>query len=74
VAEMLKKLTTTTITLILTTALAGCNGAYHDYSDADLKDMYRKCDYSKLTAAGAQRCNNIKKECLKRKEDKGLRC
>jgi len=71
---MLKKITTTSITLLLAATLCGCNGAYSEFSDADLKDMYRKCDYSKLTAAGAQRCNNIKKECAKRKEDKGLRC
>ena len=59
---------------ILCSWLSACNGAYSKYSDYDLKEMYRKCDYNKLTAAGAQRCNNIKKECNKRKEEKGLRC
>lgn len=55
-------------------SLSGCDGPYAKYSDYDLKEMYGKCDFNKLTAAGAQRCNNIKKECDKRKEDKGLRC
>jgi len=71
---MRNKLSSISLMISLVILLNGCGGAYSKYSDADLKEMFRKCDYSKLTAAGAQRCNNIKKECKKRKEDKGLRC
>jgi hypothetical protein len=54
--------------------LSACNGPYSGDSNFDLKTKYRGCDFSKLSAAGAQRCNNIKKECDKRKADTGFRC
>lgn len=54
--------------------LCACNGPFNDYSNYDLSQAYDKCDFSKLTAAGAQRCNNIKKECDKRKDESGFRC
>jgi len=60
--------------LIIGFLFTACDGAYSEYSDYDLKEMYGKCDYNKLTAAGAQRCNNIKKECDTRQKEKRLRC
>lgn len=60
--------------IALTVSLSACNGPFSDYSNYDLSSAYDKCDFSKLTAAGAQRCNNIKKECDKRKEESGFRC
>jgi len=54
--------------------LTACNGPFSDYSASDLRKEYRECDYSRLTAAGAQRCNNLKKECDKRRKDTGFRC
>ena len=61
------------ITLLVTT-LSACDGPFGDYSNYDLGQAYGKCDFNKLTAAGAQRCNNIKKECDKRKDESGFRC
>lgn len=64
-----------TLTLtILSILLSACDGPFSDYGNYDLKEMYRKCDFNKLNAAGAQRCNNIKKECDKRKKESGFRC
>jgi hypothetical protein len=60
--------------LTFSSILLACNGPYSDYSNFDLKKEYNNCDYNKLTAAGAQRCNNIKKECDVRKEKSGFRC
>ena len=54
--------------------LSACNGPFNDYGNYDLSQAYNKCDFNKLTAAGAQRCNNIKKECEKRKEESGFKC
>ncbi|MFT6030141.1 MAG: hypothetical protein ACI8O8_001884 [Oleiphilaceae bacterium] len=54
--------------------LNACSGPFSDYSNYDLKEMYSKCDFNKLTAAGAQRCSNIKKECDERKGESGFRC
>ena len=54
--------------------LTACNGPYSDHTNFDLKKEFNKCDYNRLNAAGAQRCNNIKKECDVRKEKNGFRC
>tara|TARA_R110002072_G_scaffold184083_1_gene340384 strand:+ start:22253 stop:22465 length:213 start_codon:yes stop_codon:yes gene_type:complete len=56
------------------TMLSACSGPFSDYNNYDLSQAYAKCDFSKLTAAGAQRCTNIKKECDKRKDESGFRC
>lgn len=66
----------TRILQILTIAslLTACSGPFSDYTNFDLKKEYSKCDYNSLTAAGAQRCNNIKKECEVRKEEIDFRC
>jgi hypothetical protein len=58
----------------ISSLLAACSGPFSDYSNFDLKKEYNKCDYNRLTPAGAQRCNNIKKECEIRKEETGFRC
>ncbi|KZY31816.1 MULTISPECIES: hypothetical protein [unclassified Oleiphilus] len=60
--------------IIFSTLLSSCGGAFSGYSDAELRKAYRDCDYNKLSPAGAQRCNNIKKECDSRRKDKGFRC
>jgi hypothetical protein len=60
--------------LAISLLLTACNGPFSDYTNFDLKKEYTKCDYNRLTAAGAQRCNNIKKECEVRKEESGFRC
>jgi len=60
--------------LIITSLLNACSGPFSDYSNNDLKREFSKCDYNKLSPAGAQRCNNIKKECDLRKAESGLRC
>ncbi len=60
--------------LIFTLFLTACNGPFSDYNNLDLKKEFSKCDYSRLSPAGAQRCNNIKKECELRKEESGFRC
>ena len=62
------------ITIFLTISLAACDGPFNDYSNYDLSQAYNKCTTSELSAAGIQRCNNIKKECAKRKRDSGFRC
>lgn len=59
---------------LLILSLSACSGPFADYSNFDLSTEYRKCDFDKLTAAGAQRCNNIKQECDKRKAETGFRC
>mgnify|MGYP003631161809 CR=1 FL=1 len=64
----------TFITMLVVLSLSACSGPFSDYSNYDLKDIYEKCDFNKLTAAGAQRCNNIQKECDKRKKESGFRC
>ena len=64
----------TTSWVFLIVILSACNGPFSDYSNYDLSQAYDKCDFNKLTAAGAQRCNNIKKECDKRKDESGFRC
>jgi len=60
--------------LTISSILTACSGPFSDYTNFDLKKEYNKCDYSRLSAAGAQRCNNIKKECKARKEKSGFRC
>ena len=60
--------------LVTTTLLSACDGPYSKYNNFDLKSEYSKCDYNKFTAAGAQRCNNIKKECDLRKKESNFRC
>ena len=60
--------------LTISSILTACSGPFSDYTNFDLKKEYNKCDYSRLSAAGAQRCNNIKKECEVRKEKSGFRC
>ena len=60
--------------IIFTLLLTGCGGPFSDYSNHDLREVYGKCDFNKLTGAGAQRCNNLKKECDKRKSETGFRC
>jgi len=60
--------------LTIASLLTACSGPFSDYTNFDLKKEYNKCDYNRLTAAGAQRCNNIKKECDIRKEKSGFRC
>lgn len=64
----------TTTVIFFTAMLSACNGPFNDYGNYDLSQAYNKCDFNKLTAAGAQRCNNIKKECEKRKEESGFKC
>jgi len=54
--------------------LSACNGPFSSYSDYDLRQEFNKCDFDRLTAAGAQRCHNIIKECEKRKSATGFRC
>ncbi len=54
--------------------LSACSGPFADYSDNDLREEFRKCDFDRLSPAGAQRCLNIQKECEARKKDRGLRC
>lgn len=61
-------------TLLFCLLLSGCNGPFSDYDKYELSQEFNKCDFSKLTAAGAQRCLNIQKECDKRKEESGFRC
>lgn len=63
-----------TIVMLFSISLSACSGPFSDYSNYDLSNAYNKCDFNKLTAAGAQRCNNIKKECDKRKSELGFRC
>lgn len=63
-----------TIATLLTFPLSACDGPFSSHSNYDLSDAYNKCDFNKLTAAGAQRCINIKKECDKRKSENGFRC
>ena len=60
--------------LTISVILTACNGPFSDYSNFDLKKEYSKCNYNTLSPAGAQRCNNIKKECEIRKEESGFRC
>lgn len=60
--------------LAILSAVTACSGPFSDLSNFDLKKEYNQCDYNKLTAAGAQRCNNIKKECDVRKKANGFRC
>lgn len=62
------------LTVFCTFILSACNGPFSDYSNRELKQEFSKCDYKTLNAVGAQRCNNIKAECDKRKEDSGFRC
>jgi hypothetical protein len=54
--------------------LSSCSGPFAQYSDTDLRGEFRKCDFDRLNAAGAQRCLNIQKECEKRKQERGFRC
>ncbi|MFT7185688.1 MAG: hypothetical protein ACI84K_001071 [Pseudohongiellaceae bacterium] len=60
--------------LTISSILIACNGPFGDYTNFDLKKEYNKCDYNRLSPAGAQRCNNLKKECGIRKEKSGFRC
>ncbi len=60
--------------LITLLTLSACGGPFADYSNRDLRKEFRSCNYERLSPAGAQRCNNIKKECEKRFKDNGFRC
>ncbi len=71
---MIKRILITSAITLLCNLLTACGGAFSDYSDAELRKAFRECDYNKLSPAGAQRCNNIKKECSIRRKDSGFRC
>lgn len=71
---MISILKNISLALIVTLNLAACSGPFSDYSNYELREAFDKCDFNKLNAAGAQRCNNIIEECEKRKEDTGFRC
>lgn len=60
--------------LLLSISLSACSGPFSEYSDHELRQEFNKCDFDRLTAAGAQRCHNIIKECEKRKAATGFRC
>jgi hypothetical protein len=60
--------------VLLSFCLSGCDGPFSKYSDQELRQEFDKCDFDKLNAAGAQRCQNIIKECEKRKTKTGFRC
>lgn len=62
------------ICLFLSFGLSACDGPFAKYSDHELRVEFDKCDFDRLTAAGAQRCHNIVKECEKRKAATGFRC
>lgn len=60
--------------LLCSFLLSACDGPFADYSNAGLRQEFSQCDYDTLNAVGAQRCNNIKAECDKRKKASGFRC
>ncbi|WP_369602813.1 hypothetical protein AAIA72_07660 [Hahella sp. SMD15-11] len=62
---------------VLTTAMmvSGCDSRpFENYSNYELSQEYQSCQRGGLSPAGAQRCNNIIKECEIRKEEKNFRC
>jgi hypothetical protein len=71
---MYKKYLPVVFCLLVSFSLTACNGPFSQYSDHDLRQEFSKCDFDRLTAAGAQRCHNIIKECEKRKAASGFRC
>ncbi|RMF19129.1 MAG: hypothetical protein D6758_02685 [Gammaproteobacteria bacterium] len=61
--------------LLATGLLSGCDSrSFEGYSNYELSREYADCKRGGLSPAGAQRCNNIEKECEIRKQEKGFRC
>lgn len=73
IRKLHRTLTSTALYLSLI-YLSGCGGHFSNHSDQELRKEFRKCDFSKLSPGGAQRCLNIEKECKVRLKEKGFRC
>lgn len=56
--------------------LSGCDsgGSFGDYSNYELSKEFQACQTPNLSPAGGQRCNNIERECKKRKKESAFRC
>ncbi|WP_148212519.1 hypothetical protein [Hahella chejuensis] len=56
--------------------LTGCDGGtpFTELSNYELSMEYRACQKEGLSPGGAQRCNNIERECDIRREEKNFRC
>ncbi len=62
------------LALTLMTAACDGGGAFKNYSNYDLKEANNECKKSSQTPGSAQRCNNVAKECERRKVESGFRC
>ena len=61
---------------LFTGLLAGCDSgsSFTSYSNYELSEAWQECKSGGQNVAGAQRCNNIERECQRRKEEKNFRC
>ncbi|MCP5206143.1 MAG: hypothetical protein H7A01_02980 [Hahellaceae bacterium] len=65
----------TVLVLLSGMYISACNdNAFSGYSNYDLKEAYYECGKGGHSAAGEQRCRNIRAECETRKKERGFRC
>ncbi|MBK8973791.1 MAG: hypothetical protein IPM37_21440 [Hahellaceae bacterium] len=74
--EFTWKLLKVPILLFTFVTLCACDsgGSFGDYSNYELSKEHQACQTPNLSPAGAQRCNNIERECKKRKKESAYRC